>query len=259
MIVVSECGRHIFRTVLFLLAAVLVTSPFIGSDATGKTNAKRVNVMVAGPNGPFAGSSLLKASATTVRAGKKRCKVAANTPLSALVASSRRSNFGFRIKDFGSCSKKLAANSSQLFVNKVGSYPNKGSDGWFFKVNDKAGTTGSADPSGPFGSGRLSSGDRVVWFYCKYKKGSGSCQRTLRLISSASARKGKTYKIKVVGYDDSKRGRAISKVRASIGGQTATTDKKGRAFLKPLRKGKFKLFASRKGMVSAFPRKVRVM
>ncbi len=258
MIGASAYRKNTFKTVLILTSAVIALS-VIGSDAIGKTSIKRVNVMVVGPKGQLAGASLLRARSGTVRAGKKRCKVAANTPLAALVAASRRNKFGFRIKDFGSCSKRMAASSSQLFVNKIGSFSNKGSDGWFFKVNDKAGTTGSADPSGPFGNGRLSSGDRVAWFYCKYKKSSGSCQRTLRLVSNTTARKGKRYKVKVVGYDNSKRGRAIRKARVSLGGQTALTDNKGRASFKPRQKGKLKLTALRRGMVPAFPVQVKVM
>ncbi len=258
MILVGAYRRRILGTVLFLPVALVVTLPVLGSNAIGKTGTKRVNVMVVGPKGQLADASLLKARSGTVGAGKKQCKVAANTPLAALAAASRRSKFSFRIKDFGSCSKQVAASSSQLFVNKIGSFSNKGSDGWFFKVNDKAGTTGSADPSGPFGNGRLSSGDRVAWFYCKYKKSSGSCQRTLRLVSNTTARKGKRYKVKVVGYDNSKHGRAIRKARVSLGGQTVVTDKNGRASFTPRRNGKLKLTASRRGMVPAFPVQVMV-
>ncbi len=243
---------------LLMVTTSLLAVSLIGSEATGKSSVKRVRVMVEGPKRTIAGASLLKARGATVRAGKKRCKVMANTPLAALVAASRRSNFGIRMKDFGNCSKKLAANSSQLFVDKVGSFSNKGNDGWFFKVNDKAGTTGAADPSGPFGNGVLRSGDRVAWFYCKYRKSSGSCQRTLRLISRKTAQKGGAFRVKVIGYDNSKRGSAISKARVRFAGQTVVTDKKGRVVLRPRRKGRFKLTASRAGMIPAFATQVQV-
>lgn len=242
-----------------LLAATLTfTVTLVGSVADGKPAAKRVRVMVTGKGGMVAPATLLRTARVTVRAGKRSCTVAAGTPLAALVTASRKHRFKIRVKDFGNCSKRVAADSSQLFVNKVGSLANKKNDGWFYKVNDRAGTAGAADPSGPFGSGLLRSGDRVAWFYCKYRDRSASCQRSLRLIVGSKVSAGKLLRVKVIGYDNSKRGRAISKVRVNVGRQSAVTDKQGRAFFKPRSRGRYKLSASRRGMVPAFPRWVRV-
>ena len=57
---------------------------------------------------------------------------------------------------------------------------NRGRRGWAYKVGNKAGTTGAADPSGPFGTGRrLRKTQRVLWFYCVLR--SRGCQRTLSI------------------------------------------------------------------------------
>ena len=111
-----------------------------------------------------------------VRIGHKRCTVGAATPLAALV-SSRVAKI--TLHDFGSCSSR-ARDASGLFVRKLGPDANRAQNGWVYKVGHKSGTAGAADPSGPFGNGKLKSGANVLWFYCRMQP-SGSCQRTARL------------------------------------------------------------------------------
>ena len=60
-----------------------------------------------------------------------------------------------------------------------------------------AATAGAADPSGPFGRGRLKRGQRVTWFYCRL--GEGGCQRTLALTARAGPG---AVDVTVRGYDD---------------------------------------------------------
>lgn len=244
---------------LLVAVVALVSVLAVALTAHGRTGgAKRVRVMAVGPKGVIGKASLLRAKGFSARVGSQRCRVAANTPFAALHAASRRSGFSYKARDYGSCSAVSAASSSQLFVYKVSRFRNRGSDGWFYKVNDRAGTTGAADMSGPFGNGRLRSGDRVAWFYCRHNRRTGSCQRTLRLIAPRRARKGRPLRVRVVGYDNFKRGRPLARVRVRLGGQVALTRKGGRAAIRPRRRGSLRLSAGRRGMVPAFPLRVRV-
>src|SRR3954454_14534322 len=111
-----------------------------------------------------------------VKVRHKRCAVASRTPLAALF----RSHPGrIGLKDFGSCSRH-PRDATQLFVRSIRHDKNRGRRGWEYKVGHKAGTTGAADPSGPFGNGkRLRNRQRLVWFFCVLR--SGGCQRTLEL------------------------------------------------------------------------------
>jgi hypothetical protein len=74
--------------------------------------------------------------ARTVRVGSKRCAVARNTPLAALLGTGLR----VRLRDYGSCGRR-ARDSGSLFVRQVGSERNRGRNGWVYKVGRKAGAT----------------------------------------------------------------------------------------------------------------------
>ena len=55
----------------------------------------------------------------------------------------------------------------------------RGRDGWVYKVGNRSGSAGAADPGGSFGTGRtLRGGERVLWFWC-VKDRRDACQRTL--------------------------------------------------------------------------------
>src|SRR4051794_41826899 len=82
---------------------------------------------------------------TTVKGGRKRCAVAAGTPLAALV----RSGIGpLSLRDYGSCSNN-PADAASLFVKGIGSDRNKGSDGWVYKAGNVLGTAGAGGPPRP--------------------------------------------------------------------------------------------------------------
>ena len=102
--------------------------------------------------------------ATRVRAGDHRCRVPRGTPLAALVRSDVAK---LRVRDFsGSC------DPSSLFVSKIGPNRNRGQSGWVYKVRNRQGTTAASDPSGPFGTGRITRGvTRITWFYCVFQAG----------------------------------------------------------------------------------------
>jgi hypothetical protein len=111
-------------------------------------------------------------AATTVKVGGKRCAVAGSTPLAALLAAARRAGQSVSVADYGSCSRK-AADGGGLYVSKIGPDRRGGQAGWVFAVDGRLGTAGAADPTGPFGSGLLRGGQKVVWFWCARASGCG--------------------------------------------------------------------------------------
>jgi len=184
-----------------------------------------------------------------VRVGHRRCAVASRTPLAVLF---RIHPGRIRLRDFGSCSRR-AGDSTQLFVRAIRRDRNKGRNGWVYKVGRKAGTTGAADPSGPFGNGRrLRSGQRVVWFYCKLR--TGGCQRSLSIRTTADAG-GLT--VKVVGYDDNGHGVVVEGATVKAGGMTAPTGADGRARI-ALPVGSYRVYARKRGLVRSFAERARV-
>src|SRR3954447_21634533 len=134
-----------------------------------------------------------------VRVGRRRCAAGSRTALAALV----RSKPGrIRVRDFGSCSHHVR-DASGLYVSAIGREAERGHGGWVYKVGHKAATAGAADPAGPFGSGRLRAGQRVLWFYCVR---ASNCQRTLSLRARPE---GGSLAVTVTGYEDAGKGRRI--------------------------------------------------
>jgi hypothetical protein len=184
-----------------------------------------------------------------VKVRRKRCAVASRTPLAALFRS-RPGRIGLR--DFGACSRD-PRDSAGLFVRSIRRDRNRGRRGWAYKVGNKAGTTGAADPSGPFGTGRrLRNGQRVLWFYCVLR--SRGCQRTLsiRVTEQAGA-----LTVKVVGYNDSGRGVLVEGATVDAGSVTALTGSDGRARLS-LPSGSYRVHAEKRGLVRSFSERARV-
>jgi hypothetical protein len=122
-----------------------------------------------------------------------------------------------------------------------------------YKVGRKLATAGAADPAGPFGEGRLDAGDDVVWFYCR-QLSTGTCQRSLELETEFDSGR---VTVTVRGYDDS--GDAIEVAGATVhaDGQTARTDASGRATL-TLNRGRHDLYASKKGTIRSFAKRVTI-
>src|SRR4051794_20441522 len=140
--------------------------------------------MIVGRSGVAFGPRTVSTAATTVAVGAKRCAAPVATPLAALAAARRAGGPGFSVRDYGSCSRRVT-DSGSLFVSRIGADRNRGRNGWTYKLGVRSGTTGAADPTGPFGTGRrLRSGDRVTWFWCVLSR-SGSCQRTLVVVPAS--------------------------------------------------------------------------
>lgn len=186
---------------------------------------------------------------TTAKVGSRRCGIAAATPLAALL---RAKPGPLAFHDYGSCSRR-PADSSGLFVKAIRGERNRAQDGWVYKVVRKLATAGAADPSGPFGGGRLRSGDDVVWFYCR-QLSSGTCQRTLEISTAVD---GREVTVTVDGYDDAGEGRPVAGARVRSGDKRATTDGDGKATLM-LARGAHRIHAAKRGAIRSFAKRVRI-
>ena len=203
----------------------------------------------------FRDGSVIQRSATAkqvlVRVGGRTCTVGAATPLAALV---RIEPPKLRLRDYGSCSRR-ARDAGGLFVRAIGPDANRGFDGWVYKVSHRLATAGAGDPSGPFGRGRLRSGQRVTWFYCRLDQRSRMCQRTLALKASPSGPGQVTVAVR--SYDDRGRSTPAGGATVRAGAATATTDANGTATL-ALPPGAHRVHAERTGEVRSFAERVEV-
>ncbi|MFL5847011.1 MAG: hypothetical protein ACJ762_20195 [Solirubrobacteraceae bacterium] len=198
------------------------------------------------------------ARGVVVRASGKRCAAGRGTPLAALAGARRSGGPSFTVRDYGGSCSRRAADGGALFVTRIGGDRNRGRDGWTYKVGSRSGSAGAADPSGPFGSGLLRAGAHVTWFWCRLSR-SGSCQRTLAVRSAGRVSRGGRLRVVVRGYDDFGHGRRIGGARVSFGSRSATTNRRGVATVRaPGSGGRVRLTATKRGLVRAFDRQVRV-
>lgn len=165
-----------------------------------------------------------------------RCRLREGLPVGVL--SALRRPFGAR----GSC--------GALYVNRVGRDRAFGVQGWVYKVGRSLPGRAASDPGAA-----LRSGQRVIWFWCRR---AGACQRTLTLQVPRSARRGRTFRVVVRGYDDFGRGRRVRGAIVRANGRAARTDRRGVAVLRPRRPGRVRLVATRRGMIRSFPSTVAV-
>jgi hypothetical protein len=241
------------------LTALAVLAPAGGASTGGRERhagvqfAPAVQAMVVGRGGAILYSSpSVAASEASVQLGSRSCTVAAATPLAVLLAIHRAGGPGFALRDYGHCGS-APTSSSQLFVYTLGGEANSGQDGWEYKVGGAAGSTGAADPSGPSGDGRrIGGGERVLWFWCQAS--GGGCERTLEVSAASPARRGHALTTTVYGYDNEGRGVPVAGALVSLGGARAVTGAHGHAtLLAPPRGGRYRLSATRAGMVASFP------
>jgi hypothetical protein len=251
------CGRRsrvlmgTAALVAVLGAAVVANARPAGRAAGG---APYLTSMIVGAGGRILSPArAVSAAATSVSVRGRSCAVAAGTPLAVLVATRSAGGPGFALRDYGRCNSS-AANSGQLFVYSLGGQTNRGQSGWEYKVNSVAGSTGAADMSGPQGTGRrLSSGARVLWFWCEAS--AGGCQRTLEVSpSSAGIGRGGRLTVTVTGYDNEGRGAPVAGAIVTLGSDFASTGTHGHAnLIAPTAGGRYQLTASRSGLVPSFP------
>jgi hypothetical protein len=193
-------------------------------------------------------SKTVSTRATRVRVEGHRCTAGDGTALAGLV----RSRPGrVRLRDFGACSTR-PQDGGGLFVQAIRGDRNRGQHGWVYTVGRRAATAGAADPGGPLGRGRLRSGQRVTWFYCRLRD--GGCQRTLELTWQAEPG---TLVATVRGYDDQARGMPVEGATVRAGGVSALTDPTGEARLQ-LPAGSYRAVAEKAGLVRSFAERVEV-
>ena len=234
-----------------MLVAALAAALLLPASA----DAARVQVMVVGQDHVLRAPKTVKLKPRSVKVGGKRCRIAAATPLAALVATKLK----LGLRDYGSCGKR-PRDAGGLYVSKVGGEREKGRGGWVYKVGRRAGSAGAADPSGPFGTGkRVRGGQRITWFWCEQDQ-SGGCQRTLEVRPDrTSAAPGEALRVTVRGYDDQGHGVPVGGASVRLGSAAAVTGADGAAVLTvPAASGRLRLQAERDGMLRAFPREVAV-
>jgi len=242
------------------VCAVAMVAAGSAPVATGSAAAPpSVQSMIVGSSGAILSlARTVTASATTVDVRGRSCSVAAGTPLAVLAAVQRSGGPGFALRDYGHCGASPAS-SAQLFVYSLAGQANRGQDGWEYKVDSVSGSTGAGDPSGPTGDGRLlSSGERVLWFWCDAS--GGGCQRTLQARSSAaSVSPGASVTVTVNGYENEGRGAPVGGAIVTLGSDFASTAADGQARLAaPAAPGRYAVNATRRGLVPSFPETIVV-
>jgi hypothetical protein len=231
------------RVLTVLGAAALLVAPPSAAWAVAPT----VRQMVVFRSGE-AVTKTVRARQVLVRVAGRRCAAGDGTALAALVGSRPGR---LRLRDFGSCSRR-PRDGAGLFVSGIGPDRNRGQNGWVYKVGRRSATAGAADPSGPFGRGRLRSGQRLTWFYCRLR--AGGCQRTLEV--RARAEPGGLVAT-VRGYDNEGRGVAVEGATVRTGGTSALTGPDGSARL-GLPSGAHRVVATKAGLVRSFAERVEV-
>jgi hypothetical protein len=228
---------------LLALAALCAALTAVPAEAA----APRIEQLVVFRDGS-AVTKTVSTRATRVRVEGRRCRAGTATALAALV----RSRVGrLRLLDFGACSRR-ARDGGGLFVKSIRGDVSRGQSGWVYKVGRRAATAGAADPTGPFGRGRLRAGQRVTWYFCRLRQ--GGCQRTLELSTRTEPG---TLVASVRGYDDEGRGAAVEGATVSAGGQSALTDAGGEARL-TLPPGRYRAVAAKPGVIRSFAERVEL-
>jgi hypothetical protein len=242
-------GRELLGVAVALAALCVAPAP------AGAAGAPSVQTMIVGKSVTLQRPVTVRAAGAIVTIGGRRCTVGGGTPLAALLAAPRR---GVRIRDYGHCSLRDSRDSSSLFVYEIAGERNRGRDGWVYKVGRRAGTSGAADMSGPFGNRRLRAFEHVLWFWCHM--GASGCQRSLDVSPAKHVvSPGESLRVTVRGYDDAGRGRTIGGATVTLGSVQATTDAHGTASLTaPTTAGSYFVSAARSGLVPSFFDKVSV-
>ena len=214
--------------------------------------------MIVGRTRTLASDRTVSAAAATVTVGGRRCAVASGTALAVLVDSRRAGGPTFSLRDYARCSRS-PRDAAGLFVTSIGPDRNRGRDGWVYKVDGRAGSTGAGDPTGAFGDGRrLRAGQRVLWFWCVMS--ATGCQRSLA-VTPATTRvaPGVALGVSVRAYDDNGRATPAAAATVTLARASAVTDATGHATLAaPTAPGSYAVAAQRGGLVASFPEAVRV-
>lgn len=190
--------------------------------------------MVVGQSGWTVGPRTVGVAALRVNA----CRLRAGLPIGVLRAL--RQPFKAR----GGC--------SALYVSQVRSDRERGAGGWVYKVGRRLPGRSASDPAG-----RLRSGQKVLWFWCKQ---AGACSKTL--ATTARAANGR-MRVGVTAYDDYGNGTRVggaTVVVRQLGSSTRRFYRTGSdgTVLVPVTRGKrYRVDSRRGGVVRGFPTEVR--
>ena len=238
----------------FAPPAVAASGPSVSVQLTG-LGATRT----AGPK-TVSAASFTRSVGTASAA--RTCRIASGTPLAAL----RALGVTFVVKDFGRCSLNVI-DSASLFVDSVRGVAGTGMQGWSYKVNNRAGSAGAADPKGPFGSGALRSGSKVLWFWCRYDPQTYACQPNLVIVAPTRVGRARTFTVEVREYDDAGKAKPAADALVRIPGVgEATTGPTGKVSFTALKTVgamevkavEGRMFVSGGGRPEAFPARVTV-
>lgn len=233
------------------LLATGVAAALVAAAPAGAASGPKVAQLVVFRSGGALQTLAVKARKTKVKVGKRKCAVPSGTALAALVLSKPPK---LKLRDYGSCGKR-ARDAGGLFVRSIGGDANKGVNGWVYKVGNRVAPAGAADPSGPFGNGRIKSGKRLTWFYCHMDTATHGCEPTLGL-RALPADPG-TARVHVTAYDDRGHGSPSAGALVRTGTVFATTDANGDAtFSAP--PGRYLLHAEHQGAIRSFDEAVDV-
>lgn len=225
------------RTFISTAVAAIAASASIAAVAHAAAPSVSVQVTGLGADRLVGPKKVGAASFTRVigsGSSARNCRIAEGTPLAAL----RALGVAFVAKDFAKCSLNVV-DSASLFVDSIRGLTGTGMQGWSYKVNNRAGTAGAADPSGPFGSGALRAGSQVLWFWCTYDATTYACQPNLVAIAPSMVGKGRRFTVEVRQYDDAGRYKpaADALVKVEGAGQALTGPTGKVTFTAPAAKG----------------------
>lgn len=216
------------------LIAVVLVAFAAASAASADAAPPRVQALVVGKSGWSAGPASIPVRATQVNS----CRVGEGLPIGVL--SALRQPFRAR----GGC--------SALYVFQVRGDREAGAGGWVYKVGRRLPGISSSAPSG-----RLRSGQRVMWFWCRR---AGRCQRTLATSARSS---GGRMTATVIGYDDNGRGKRMSRATVlvrrigSSSRRSYRTNANGTVSFSVRRGQRYRVDSRRSGTVRGFPTTVR--
>lgn len=222
-----------------LVLAAIALGVFVPGAAAG---APQVTTMIVGPHATLWSPHTVTAARTSATAGRRTCRVPERTALAVLAGARRRGGPRFRVTDDGAC--------GALFVDRIGPAANRGRDGWSYKVGTRTPQVGASERSG------IRGGSRVVWFWCRLSV--RGCQRSLVISAPHSLAPGGSVTVTVRGYDDFAHGVRVRDALVHLGSLNARTDAQGRATFVAPPAGSYAVRAERRGLVPAFPERVRI-
>ena len=186
--------------------------------------------MVVGRGGALAEPRTVRARATVVRAsGRALPRSAARRRWRRSRPRCARERVGYHVRDFGSCSRRTPARLGPAVRATASARDrNRGSDGWFYKVDDRAGRQ-VRRRAGPFGARPAAPRRPRAVVLLRVRRG-GRAAASARCASIADATPvppGGALRVRVRGYDNERRMRRRSPgARVTLGAASAVSGRR---------------------------------